>query len=42
MDRSLLGDHQKILLFQNFQKLTKLWSIKFESWPGAPEVVYHF
>ena len=28
MDRSHLGDHQKIYIFQNFQKLTKLWSVK--------------
>ncbi len=42
MDRSYLGDHQKIQLFQNFQKLPKLWSVKFEPWLGAREVVYHF
>ena len=30
-----LGTIRKILLFQNFQKLTKLWSVKFESWLGA-------
>jgi len=35
LDRSHLGDHQKIYIFQNFQKLTKLWSVKFESWLGA-------
>jgi hypothetical protein len=42
MDRSHLGDHQKIYIFQNFQKLTKLWSVKFESWLRAREVMYHF
>jgi hypothetical protein len=29
-------DHQKIYIVQNFQKLTKLLSVKFESWLGAP------
>jgi hypothetical protein len=42
MDSSHLGDHQKIYIFQNFQKLTKLWSVKFVSWLGAREVMYHF
>ena len=36
------GIIRKILLFQNFQKLTKLWLVKFESWLGAQEVVCHF
>jgi hypothetical protein len=33
---------RKKLLLQNSQKLTKLWSVKFESWMEALEVVKLF